>query len=122
MTAKTLLAAGVVALGTLVSAIPANATSLSIQIGSGWVGQDVHYRGGQYGRHDRWSALSPQQVRRVLRQRGFDHIRFIDRQGSVYVARAQDWRGRAVRVVVSARSGAILDVDRIHRGGHYRRG
>ena len=115
MSAKSIIAAGVIVIGTLVAAVPANAANLSIQIGnSGWNGHGYHQS------HDRWDrGVSPREVRRILRHRGFNEIRFLDRQGRIYVARAEDRRGRDYRIIVSARNGAIIDIDRVGgRGRH----
>lgn len=61
--------------------------------------------------------LSAKEVRRSLRDRGFRDIRGIDfrPKREVWVARAENRRGRDVRVVVDARNGRILDIDRLNR-------
>ena len=52
--------------------------------------------------------LTPNQVRRILRQRGYRHMRFTDRRGRIYRLRALSPRGYPVRLVVSARNARIL--------------
>jgi hypothetical protein len=121
MQLKITLAAAAMALGGLVAAAPANASSadvtLTIQVGdSGHRSHDRDWRDHEWRHHD---YLSTREVRRILRHRGFHEVRFVDSSGSIYRAYAEDYRGRDVLVTVSARSGAILDVDRI--GRHHRR-
>jgi hypothetical protein len=114
MLLKNTLAAGVIAVAALVGSAPANAGSgPSVTIEFGHPGYGKHYRGGD--RHYR--TLSPQEVRRILRAQGFREIRYVDRQGSVYQARAENRRGRDVLVTVSARSGAVIDVQRLRGRG-----
>ena len=110
MTFKKTIAAGIVALAGLVAAVPANAgSSVSVQIE---VGGPSH--GHYYGDHRRWErTLSPQQVRRILRDRGFRQINYVDRRGTIYQVRAVNRRGHRVALVVSARTGAILNRHRI---------
>jgi hypothetical protein len=48
----------------------------------------------------------------MLRDRGYRNIRFIDRSGPVYELRARK-HGRTYYLVVSARSGEILQRNRI---------
>lgn len=121
MFTKKTIAAAILALGALTAAAPANAGGVTVQFGGGYYG-DHHGRPGWHqGRpdwhHDHRDRVTQRDVRRILYRNGFDDIRWIDRQGRVFVARAEDRRGRDVRVVVSARSGAIIDVDRIGRRG-----
>lgn len=82
--------------------------------------------GRRYGhRHRRVERLSPRQVRRILRRSGYQDIHRPNYQPrrNAYVVRAENRRGRDVRVVVSAFNGRILDVDRLGRGrGDHRRG
>ena len=108
MVLKNLAAAGVLALGALAAA-PANAgtdVSISIEFGRPTYASYYHHY-----------TLSPQQVRRILRHEGFRQIRYVDRRGSIYRAYAENRRGRDVRVTVSARTGQILDVERLRRHG-----
>ncbi len=109
MALKNLLAAGAIALGALAASAPAQAGSnVSISFAFGY--PTYAY---DYGYH----TLSPQQVRRILRDEGFREIRYVDRRGSIYRARAENRRGRDVLVTVSARTGHILNVDRLARHG-----
>lgn len=111
MLLKTTLAAAAISLGSLVAIAPANAGSnVSVKIEFGNPG---------YNKHDRHQVrtLSPQEVRRILRREGYREIRYVDRRGSVYRARAENRRGRDVLVTVSARSGAVIDVQRLGRRG-----
>ena len=71
------------------------------------------YRYGYDYRPDRYYVLSPHEVRQILHHRGYRNINYLDRNGSVYRARATDFRGRRVGLVVSARSGAIITAYRI---------
>ena len=111
---KKTIAAGVIALGALVAAAPAQAGGgVSVRIDIGQPGYTKHY-GDRYD-YDR--TFSPREIRRILRRQGFSEIRYVDRRGSIYRARAEDWRGRDVAITVSARTGAILEVQRLrHRG------
>ena len=110
MTFKQTIAAGIVALAGLVAAVPANAGSgVSVQIE---VGGPTH--GHYYSDHRRPERmLSPQQVRRILRDRGFRQINYVDRRGKIYQVRAVTRRGDRVALVVNARTGAILNRHRI---------
>ncbi len=115
-TTKT-IAAGLIAITTL-SAVPANAASVAVEIGyngSGW----SHHNNGpawdhQNRRYNRWhnARLSTDQVRWILRRDGYRAIRFFDGRGPVYQLRASK-HGRQFYLVVSARSGEILSRHRI---------
>ena len=94
-------AAAVLAIGALLAAAPANAgstVSVSFEFG--------HPTYASYYHHH---TLSPQQVRRILRDQGFRQIDYVDRRGSIYQVEATNPRGRRVGLVVSARSGQILN-------------
>jgi hypothetical protein len=110
MTVRNTLAAGLVALAALAAA-PANATGLTVTIGdlprhaAGW-----HHAGWNPGWY---RALSPHEVRRILRDRGFREIRYLDRRGTIYQVHAVDYRHKHVGLVVSARNGAILTAYRL---------
>jgi hypothetical protein len=118
MISKT-IAAGLIAL-TSFAAVPANAASFSIEIGqpgygSGygnqgyrWGDYDQRDRGDRHGRH----RLSREEVRWILRDRGYNRIRFLDDRGRVYEVRARK-RGETYHLVVSARSGEVLSRNRI---------
>jgi len=118
--------AGLVAIAALTAAAPSQAASLYLNFGQG--GAQLAFHEGGPGRHhrdrdDRWGrpgdhggwnrTLSPQEIRRVLRQSGYRNIRYLDRQGRIYQVRAIDYRGRRVGLVVSARSGAVLNSYRL---------
>lgn len=83
------------------------------------------HHGYHYGGHKaRHRILDRRDVRYSLRRAGYREIRGIDympRRG-VYVAFAEGYRGRDVRLVVDAYSGRILDVDRLGRGHYGKRG
>lgn len=110
------LAAGLIALGAL-AATPAAADGLRFGFygPNGGVVIDTHGSRsyGYYGAPARYGyyGLRPHQVRRILRRRGFHAIDVAGRRGPVYVARATNRRGHRVRVLVSARTGRIVDVD-----------
>ena len=140
------LAAGVIALTALVTTAPAQAESFSFGIyganggvtfRSGDHYQPVHgrnyrrddrrrddrpVRGRDYRRDSRhWDyvhyRMSPRQIRRSLRHRGFHDIRFTDRHGRFYRARATGPRGGRVALTVRSRDARIIDIHRIRR--HY---
>lgn len=127
MTLRKMIAAGLVAAMAL-SAVPANAASLSFDFGRGGVEfgfNGNNSRGGwdRGGRHGGWDQhrarhvfLSTQDVRRILRSKGYRDIEYLDRQGAVYQARATR-DGRRYGLVVSARDGDILNRYRLR--GHY---
>jgi hypothetical protein len=125
MPIKTIITAGVVALSALATTVPADAASiwLSAQGSDGAI--SVHYRGDGHhfdrgrGHWDRGYGyrrhLTPWQVRRKLRHRGFRNIHFVDRRAPVYKVRATGFRGRRVFLVVSSRTGEIIRRSRIAR-------
>ncbi len=60
------------------------------------------------------------EIVRTLRAAGFDPLEPPLREGTIYVARATDYRGILMRVVLDARTGAIRDANRIVPGpGNY---
>lgn len=69
--------------------------------------------GYRYGRH----AVLPGYVVRSYLEHDFNRVSGLDRRGDVYVARARDWRGRDVRIVASAYTGQVIDVDYIRWNG-----
>lgn len=126
MFARKTFAAGLIAVSALV-AVPASAATIGIDFtGRGPVVTFDNGRGYDHDRrhgHGRWDRdrhqaryLSPNEVRRILRSRGYRNINYVDRNGSVYRARAVDYRGRWVALTISARNGVILDSDRLRRG------
>ena len=134
------LAAGVVALTALATTAPAQADSFSFGI-HGHNGGVIFHSGDHYRpaghwndwrrydrrwndrrRHDRrWDhahyRMTPHQVRRSLRHRGFHAIRFTDRHGRFYRARATGPRGRRVALTIRSRDARIVEIHRIRR--HY---
>lgn len=64
--------------------------------------------------------VSPYEIVHTLRAAGFDPLAPPLREGTIYVARATDYRGVLMRVVLDARTGAIRDANRIVPGpGNY---
>jgi hypothetical protein len=64
--------------------------------------------------------VSTFEIVRTLRSAGFDPLAPPLREGTIYVARATDYRGILMRVVLDARTGAIRDANRILPGpGNY---
>lgn len=64
--------------------------------------------------------VSSYEIMQTLRSAGFDPLAPPLREGTVYVARATDYRGILMRVVLDARTGAIRDANRIVPGpGNY---
>jgi hypothetical protein len=64
--------------------------------------------------------VSAYEIMRTLRAAGFDPLAPPLREGTIYVARATDYRGILMRVVLDARTGAIRDANRIVPGpGNY---
>jgi hypothetical protein len=60
--------------------------------------------------------VPPYEIMRTLRSAGFDPLAAPLREGATYVARATDYRGILMRVVLDARTGAIRDANRIVPG------
>jgi hypothetical protein len=111
---KKTLAAATLALGALI-AVPANAGGLTVEFGFG--GDGYGWGQGAPGWHQgppAWhvARLSPQEVRRILRYKGYRNINFIDRRGPTYEATAFR-NGKRYYVVVSSRSGDIVERHRI---------
>ena len=123
MSVKNMLAAGVVSLVAIGSAGVANAAEFSLDFGNGAaLSVTSNYGGGHYGGgyydgyydHDRYDrTLSPKQVRRILRDRGYREIDYLDKRGKTYQVRATDYRGRRVGLVVSANNGRIITAYRV---------
>jgi len=64
--------------------------------------------------------VSAYEIMHTLRAAGFDPLAPPLREGTIYVARATDYRGILMRVVLDARTGAIRDANRILPGpGNY---
>jgi len=77
-------------------------TSWSVTIGSGYRDNGYHY-----GHRQR--ILPPHVVRNWL-QRSYREVSRLDRRGDVYVARAEDRRGRDIRITADAYTGRVIDV------------
>jgi hypothetical protein len=105
---KKTIAAGIVGVAMLAASAPASADNFSFRFSYGAPayghGQHLDDRRGDYHR-----TLSPRQVRRILRDRGFRNINYVDRRGSIYQVHATNRNGRRVGLVVSARSGDIIN-------------
>jgi len=116
MNTKTTIAAALIALTSL-TAVPAQALTVDFNFGGpgyGWGGgQHYGWSGGYSDRRDHFRhRLSRQEVRWILRERGYRNIRFFDDHGPVYQLRARR-HGDTYYLVVSARSGEILSRNRI---------
>ena len=123
MITKTTIAAALIALTTL-TAVPAQALTVDFNFGGpgygwgggpgyGWSGGGRHFDRDDRDRDHRWHhRLSRQEVRWILRERGYRNIRFFDDHGPVYQLRARR-HGDTYYLVVSARSGEILSRNRI---------
>lgn len=113
MISKTTIAAGLIALTSFAS-VPANASSLTVQFGSPGYGAGYGWsdEGGDRGHRQMRQRLSQDEIRWMLRDRGYRQIRFYDDRGPVYQLRARK-RGETYFLVVSARSGEILSRNRI---------
>jgi hypothetical protein len=110
MVAKKTIAAVIIAFAGLAGAMPAGAQGVSFDFGAGapqFRSEDGYRWSDRRGGFDR--VLSPREVRRILRNQGYRNIDTVDRRGSIYQVRATTERGRRVGLVVSARSGAILN-------------
>jgi len=110
---KTTIAAALISLTTL-AAVPAQASDINVQIGlgSGGYGWNDGYGHG-YGHHrHRMHHISVDEVRWMLRDRGYHHIDFIGNGGRVYHLSARKY-GERFFLVVSARTGEILSRNRI---------
>ncbi len=135
MKLKLIIAAAAISISGLAGTAPVQASSLQAGIHGSNGAIEVHYRDDHRGPRHRWDrrwdnrwdhrwnrhhnhrrVLAPWEVRRKLSHRGFSHIRFVDRHAPVYKARATNRHGRRVFLVLSARNGAIISVNRIrHR-------
>ena len=117
------LAAGVVALTALATTAPAQGESFSLGIygdhGGVTFRSGDHYRPAHDWNNRRWDyahyRMTPRQIRRSLRHRGFHHIRFTDTRGGIYRARATGPRGRRVALTIRSRDARILEIHRIRR-------
>ena len=113
LTLKKLAAALAVAVPLMAATGTAQArdtTSWSVTIGSG----DHVRHGDRYGYGYRDRVLPPQVVRNHLKRTYYEVSR-LDRRGDVYIARAEDRRGRDIRITADAYTGRVIDVDYIRR-------
>ncbi|PTW59484.1 YpeB-like protein with putative protease inhibitory function [Breoghania corrubedonensis] len=66
-------------------------------------------------RHERrFRTLDRRDVVKVLHRRGYHKVHHVRRVGRIYRAEAVSRHGRAFRVFVNARTGRIVDVQRLH--------
>lgn len=80
-------------------------SSITVTVGSGYNnGYGYGYDQARYHR-----VLPPRYIRASLEQY-YDNVSRPDRRGDVYVARAEDRRGRDIRITVNAYTGAVIDV------------
>jgi len=90
-------------------------TSWSITIGSGYDNARYgHGYGYGYGYGHNYRVLPPHVVRSYL-QRSYYEVSRLDRRGDVYIARAEDRRGRDIRITADAYTGRVIDVDYLRR-------
>ena len=131
MKLKLTIAAAAISISGLAASAPVQASSFQAGIHGSNGAIEVHYRDDDRGSRHRWDrrwdhrwnrhhghrrTLAPWEVRRKLNHRGFSHIRFVDTHAPVYKARATNRHGRRVFLVLNARNGAIISVNRIrHR-------
>nr|WP_321443760.1 hypothetical protein [uncultured Cohaesibacter sp.] len=59
--------------------------------------------------HRRVERLTPRQVARVLKKRGYYNLKRMRTDGRIYTVKARGARGNLVRLSVNARNGKILD-------------
>ena len=122
MITKTTIAAALIALTSL-TAVPAKAFTIDFNIGGpghgwsnpnhGWSNPNRGWSDRNWGHDDHWrNRLSRQEVRSILRDRGYRNIRFFDDRGPVYQLRARK-HGDTYFLVVSKRSGEILSRNRV---------
>jgi hypothetical protein len=116
---KKMLAAGIVSLVAMGSAGAANAAAMTVDFHGGSLTISSAYGGWYYdgwhndrNRHDH--TLSPKQVRNILKDRGYRNIDYFDTRGTTYQARATDYRGRRVVLVVNAKNARIITAYRVH--------
>lgn len=66
---------------------------------------------------ERVREIGPREARRIARSAGMAETYDVGRRGPMWIVRGEDRRGRDLRVVISARSGEVVDVDRGGRRG-----
>jgi len=108
---STLARSAVVALAiggaTVGMASPVQAATPSINLHFAFGGGGISIGGGRY-------CMSDRQVRFMLRNYGYDHIRFVDRRGRVVAVRAERHRNLYLVSVDTCRA-RIVGVQRLHR-------
>lgn len=121
MKARFLLAGIVLATG-LAAAVP-SASAQGIVIDQGGVrivpqAQEVPPPGYDRGPPRRgydegeYRGISQREARRIARSAGIVETFDVGRRGPMWVVRGGDYRGRVLRVTISARTGEIVDVQR----------
>lgn len=88
--------------------------SWSVTIGSGGYTNPGYGYGYGYGHRPAPRVIPPNVVRNWL-QRSYREVSYPDRRGDVYVARAEDRRGRDIRITADAYTGRVLDVQYTRR-------
>ena len=122
---KSALAAGFIAISAIAASAPAQAHSTNLGVHGAGGGISIQladhrhrYDRGSWRRgHGHRAHLPAWKVRRQLRHRGFYRMRFVDSRAPVYKLRATGPRGHRVFLVVSSRTGRIIERHRIRR--HY---
>jgi hypothetical protein len=89
-----------------------DSVGLTVTIGSHGYG---HGNGYGYGYGPRYHRAIPPGIIRDSLARQYYEVSRPDRRGDVYVARAEDRRGRDLRITVNAYTGEIIDVDYARR-------
>jgi hypothetical protein len=111
---KTTIAAAFISIATL-TAVPAQAAGINVEIGFGNPGYGWSHPGYGAGHYDHGRRhahrLSREEVRWMLRDSGYRHIRFFDDHGPIYQLRARR-HGDTFMLVVSKRTGEILSRNR----------
>ncbi|MBO0346977.1 hypothetical protein J0X15_17255 [Roseibium sp. CAU 1637] len=131
----TALMLGGTAMGVSTTAASAQSAVSKIEDGKGRVLQ-IDHRGSRHGYerggrrderggrghvqrgHGRDHVLGKRQVRRSLRRQGYRDIRFVGQRGPVFIVRAKGWRGLPQRLVVDARSAAVIGRKPVRQGGY----
>ena len=83
--------------------LPPSADAQSLRLGPGGVEIDPGFGDSEVGRRD---AI------RIARSRGLADVESVYRQGRRWVVEGVDRRGRDMEVVIHARTGEILDIQR----------
>ncbi|MFI5411251.1 PepSY domain-containing protein [Kaistia sp. UC242_56] len=82
----------------------------------------VPQQGRGYDRYDRQDrqdsydrGIGPRDARRIARGAGMADVNSVGRRGRAWIVDGEDYRGRDIRVTISARSGEVMDVQRYRR-------